>query len=76
MLGQKIYNDLKSKGVKVCFDDRDYSIGEKLKDNELWGINKIIIIGNSYLNNELIEIEDRKLNEKLIVTLDNIINRF
>ena len=76
MLGQKIYNDLKSKGVKVCFDDRDYSIGEKLKDNELWGINKIIIIGNSYLNNELIEIEDRKLNEKLIGTLDNIINRF
>ena len=55
------------KEVKVCFDDREYSIGEKLKDNELWGIRKVIIIGNSYLNYGSIEIEDRKTNEKLII---------
>lgn len=62
--GQKLYENLKHKGVKVCLDDRNYSIGEKLKDNNLFGIRKTIIIGNAYLSNGEIEIEDRKTNEK------------
>lgn len=64
--GQELYERLKEKGIKVCLDDRHYSIGEKLKDNELFGIRKTIIVGNYYLNNEKIEIEDRKTNEKNI----------
>ena len=64
--GQELYERLKEKGIKVCLDDRHYSIGEKLKDNELFGIRKTIIVGNYYLNNGKIEIEDRKTNEKNI----------
>ncbi len=63
--GQKLYEDLKQKGIKVCLDDRNNSIGEKLKDNELFGIRKVIIIGNNYLKEGVIEIEDRKTGEKL-----------
>jgi len=70
-IGQKIYEELKLKGIKVCIDDRNNSIGEKLKDNELFGIRKVIIIGNSYLKDGLFEIEDRLKSEKELT--DNIL---
>ena len=70
--GYNLYEELKQKGVKVCIDDRNNSIGEKLKDNELFGIRKIIIVGNGYLNNEDIEIEDRKTNQKYKYDINNI----
>jgi prolyl-tRNA synthetase len=70
--GQEIYAKLKQKGVKVCLDDRNNSIGEKLKDNELFGIRKSIIVGNSYLNNGEVEIEDRKNNKKSNCMLNQI----
>lgn len=72
-VGQSLYEKLKQKGLKVCFDDRSCSVGQKLKDNELFGIRKVIIIGNSYLNNGEFEIEDRKTNEKIITAdLDDL----
>jgi prolyl-tRNA synthetase len=70
--GINLYEHLKNKGVKVCIDDRNCSIGEKLKDNELFGIRQVIIVGNNYLNNQLFEIEDRKTNEKYIKALSEI----
>ena len=70
--GEKLYNELKQKGYKVCLDDRNYSIGEKIKDNELFGIQKTIIIGNSYLNNNCYEFEDRKTMEKIIILKDDL----
>ena len=68
----KLYELLKRKGIKVCLDDRNLTIGEKLKDNELFGIRKSIIVGNSYLNNGEVEIEDRKNNKKSNCTLNQI----
>lgn len=68
--GYKLYNKLKEQGIKVCIDDRNNSIGEKLKDNELFGIRKVIIVGNSYVKDGLFEIEDRKTDKKQLV--DNI----
>lgn len=70
--GKRLYEELKQKGVKVCLDDRNYSIGEKLKDNELFGICQTIIIGNKYLINGQVEIEDRKNNEKTLVDLKSL----
>lgn len=64
--GRELYEKLKHQGVKVCLDDRNNSIGEKLKDNELFGIRKVIIIGNSYIKSGEIEIEDRKVGKKEI----------
>lgn len=62
--GLNLYEKLLQKGIKVCIDDRQNSIGEKLKDNELFGIRKTILIGNNFLKNGQIEIEDRKTNHK------------
>ena len=70
--GLKLYEELKEKGIKVCIDDRNNSIGEKLKDNELFGIRTVIIIGNGYLNNQEIEIEDRRTGCKQIKKISEI----
>lgn len=65
--GEELYKELKSKGIKVCLDDRDYSIGEKLKDNELFGINEVYIIGNNFVKQGNIEYENRKTNKKEVI---------
>ena len=68
--GQELYEQLKQKNIKVCIDDRNSSIGEKLKDNELFGIRKVLIVGNEYLTNQVVELEDRKTieNKKINIT--------
>lgn len=73
-VGQKIYEQLKNNGIKVCLDDRNYSIGEKLKDNELFGISKTIVVGNNFIKNGLYEFEDRKNNNKIVDNKENILN--
>lgn len=70
--GIKLYNKLRQNGAKVCIDDRNNSIGEKLKDNELFGIRKTIIVGNGYLKNKEIEEEDRKINQKTVKKYKNL----
>ncbi|MDD4815957.1 MAG: His/Gly/Thr/Pro-type tRNA ligase C-terminal domain-containing protein [Clostridia bacterium] len=70
--GENLYNNLKAKGVKVCFDNRHYSLGEKIKDNELFGIRKIIIIGNEFINNKTYDFEDRKTNNRIKVSYSDL----
>lgn len=62
--GERVYQELKKRGVKVCLDDRNYSIGEKLKDNELFGIRRVVLIGTNFENNGHYDYEDRLLNTK------------
>ena len=75
---EKLYNVFFEKGIKVCIDDRNLSIGEKIKDNELFGIRKTIIVGNSYIKKGLFEVEDRlngnkyELDEKELLTFFEI----
>lgn len=67
LAGEQLYLKLKSRGVNVCLDDRDCSLGQKIKDNQLFGIRKIIIVGNNFVENGDFEFEDRKTNEKMLV---------
>ena len=69
----KLYELLKRKGIKVCLDDRNLTIGEKLKDNELFGIRKTIIIGNNYMNNKVYEVDDRLLNCKQTLNEEDLL---
>lgn len=75
-VAENLYQILKNKGIKVCLDDRNYSIGEKLKDNELFGIRNTIIVGNSFLNNNTFELEDRLTNKKIVLTKEELLTYF
>lgn len=70
---ENIYNLLKQKGIEACFDDRNMTIGEKIKDNELFGIRRTIIIANEFLKTGNYEFEDRKTNEKKLVSKDELL---
>ena len=46
--------------IDTIYDDRDCSMGKKLSDNDLIGMPYQVIIGKRDLNENLIEVKDRK----------------
>ncbi|UCG77282.1 MAG: proline--tRNA ligase [Nitrospirota bacterium] len=58
-LAERIYGELRDKGVDVLMDDRDERAGIKFKDADLIGIPIHIIIGERNLKEDLVEIKDR-----------------
>lgn len=63
----EIYNELKSKGIEVLFDDRDERAGVKFKDADLIGISISIIVGRKNLENNKIEVKRRMDNSVCLV---------
>lgn len=59
----EIYKNLEAKGFEVLFDDRNESAGTKLKDADLIGCPKIIIVGERNLAENKIEFKTRKDNK-------------
>jgi len=59
----EIYKNLENKGLEVLFDDRNESAGTKLKDADLIGCPKIIIVGERNLVENKIEFKTRKDNK-------------
>ena len=59
-VSEKLYNNFLNAKIDVLYDDREFSIGKKLSDNDLIGIPYQIIIGKRDLKENLIEVKDRK----------------
>lgn len=69
----RIYGDLQKQGTDVLYDDReDASAGEKLKDADLIGIPKRIVISERMLGNDSIEIKERLQKEAKIIKIKEI----
>jgi len=56
---KEIYQELQEQGIEVLFYDGRQSIGEQFRDSDLLGINQKIIVGSNFLEEGVIEIEDR-----------------
>ena len=69
--GEKLYNQLQEKGVKVLLDDRKERFGAKMKDFELIGFPYAVVVGKN-LKNGIVEIRNRKTLEKIEVSVDNV----
>ena len=69
--GEKLYEELKAKGVEVALDDRGERFGFKMKDAELIGFPYTVIIGKE-LANGAVQIYDRSTTEKSSVAADDI----
>ena len=67
-----IYNDLKSKGYEVLYDDRDESAGIKFNDSDLIGLPVIVIVGNKNLSSGNVEIKFRQSGERKTVEVKEI----
>lgn len=74
-VAESIYKMLNKEGVPVLLDDRNAGIGAKLKDSKLLGIPYLIIIGKSFLENGLVEIESRLDSNKIFLEVEQLICR-
>ncbi len=71
---ESIYNLLITKYDNVCLDDRDLSIGRKIKDSELIGIPWTLIIGKNFKEKGQIELISRSNSDKIFLTKQEIEN--
>jgi prolyl-tRNA synthetase len=56
----KLMNELEAQGIEVLMDDRDERPGSKFKDADLLGMPVRIVVGERGLNNNEVEVVDRK----------------
>lgn len=70
-----IYQKLKKENIEALFDDRDERAGVKFKDADLLGISIQVIIGNSFLKQNTIELKSRRDNKKIIDTDEKILEQ-
>jgi prolyl-tRNA synthetase len=68
----KTYQSLTSSGVKVIYDDRDASAGEKFADADLMGIPIRVVISDKTLDGGNAEIKLRTAEETHLMPLDGI----
>ncbi|MCG2709013.1 MAG: His/Gly/Thr/Pro-type tRNA ligase C-terminal domain-containing protein, partial [Thermodesulfovibrionales bacterium] len=71
-VAEKLYNDLRGKGIEVLLDDRDERAGVKFKDADLIGIPTHIILGEKNLKEGLVEIKDRRTKEAAKVRVEEV----
>ena len=70
----KLYEELKKKGVRVAIDDRAERFGFKMSDFELIGIPKAVIVGKKLKDGE-VQIVSRDTLEKVDVKSDEVIEK-
>lgn len=69
---ERIYNDLKSLGVEVLYDDRDERAGVKFNDADLLGIPLRLTVGAKGLKSGALELKLRRNGELREIALENI----
>ena len=72
--GETVYSELKVNGISTIIDDRKERFGFKIKDAELIGFPYTVIVGKSLAEGN-VEILDRKNDEKISVSKDEVIKK-
>jgi prolyl-tRNA synthetase len=68
----KLYEDLKTAGIEVLYDDRDQRAGEKFADSDLLGIPHRVIVGKT-TSDSAIEAVRRKNGNKSVITREMLL---
>ena len=68
----RIHEILLDLGEEVLYDNRDISAGIKFKDSDLIGIPLRFIVGKNFLKSKKIDVETRKDQKKLSLSLEEI----
>jgi prolyl-tRNA synthetase len=74
-VAEMIYDALKNAGIEVIIDDREASIGVKLKDIDLIGFPIKVIIGPKSLAEKKIEIKMRSDGKTQPVDIDKAVDK-
>ena len=71
----KFYEELKSSGVEVFYDDRDKGPGEKFADCDLMGIPTRVVLSGK-LEEGKVEVKKRTENEVTVISKDEFLSSF
>jgi threonyl-tRNA synthetase len=70
---REIADTLSKKYIRVDLDDRDESVGKKIRDAEMEWINYIVVIGDTEVEEAKFQIRDRlNLSERRTMTIDGL----
>ena len=70
---EKLYTDLRAKGVDVLYDDRAERPGAKFSNMDLIGIPQVITVGPRGLDKGMVEVKDRATGKRENVKLTDIV---
>ena len=71
-----LYRKLGDLGVEVLYDDRDERAGAKFASADLIGIPWHIIIGRDTIENGTYELKNRRTDERVHLTLEDVLQKF
>ncbi len=71
---EKIYEDLKTRGVDVLLDDRNERVGVKFKDADLIGIPIRVTVGKKVVE-DIVEFKLRKNQDIEEVNIEDVVDR-
>lgn len=69
-----IYELLRKQKIEVVLYDKEVGFGSKIKDSKLLGFKYIIILGNRYLKEGVLEVEERLNSNKVYLKEEELIN--
>ena len=72
-IANSLYQGLKDAGVDVLFDDRKERPGVMFNDMELVGVPFTLVIGERNLDENKVELKNRRTGEKLMIDIDTAI---
>jgi prolyl-tRNA synthetase len=71
-IAESLYTQLKEAGVEVLFDDIKERPGVMFNDMELIGIPHTIVIGERNLDENKVEVKNRRSGEKQLIEIDQL----
>ena len=72
-IAERFYSELQAAGVDVLFDDRKERPGVMFNDMELLGVPYTLVIGERNLDNDEVELKNRRTGEKTMLKIDNAV---
>ena len=70
----QLYEDLRSAGLEVLYDDRQESLGSKFKDADLMGMPVRLTLTTRSLENGGVEIKERRSGESNVVPVEEVVD--
>ena len=71
---QNLFNKLTEENIRVDIDDRNESIGKRIRESEKEWIRYVLVIGEKEVNSENLSVRDRTQSEVRDISFDDFIN--
>ena len=75
VLCEKIAAELSGKQIRTDIDDRDESVGKKIRDSETEWIHYTLVIGDKEMQAEKFVVRDRNAGKRLEITLQELVDK-